>query len=256
MNEWDRFWRLLFIRELRKWWRRIAECLCDCGKITQWNMHCVKSWIKKSCGCLLIESAKKGKHKMTRTKIYRIYNWIRQRCTNKNYPEWHLYWWRGIKCEWNSFEEFRDDMYEHFIDHSNKFWWRNTSIDRIDNNGNYSKENCRWATTKEQSRNRRSNIMVWDICLLDYCKLHNLKYVTVEWRINIHWWSIDDAISIKIKERMKIKDIYQYSLDWILIKRWDCINDIYKELWIKRRNVYNCCSNISWKAWGFIWKYT
>jgi len=59
-----------------------------------------------------------------------------------------------------TFDEFKDDMYESYLRHINKFGSRNTSIERINNNGNYYKENCKWATWKEQARNRYKNNII------------------------------------------------------------------------------------------------
>ena len=64
-----------------------------------------------------------------------------------------------------TFDEFKDDMYESYLRHINKFGSRNTSIERINNNGNYYKENCKWATWKEQARNRYKNNII------TYCEL-------------------------------------------------------------------------------------
>lgn len=76
--------------------------------------------------------------------LYAIYNGIIYRCYNTKWVQYHCYWWRWIKCEWDTFEEFYNDMQPIYIK-----WY---SVDRIDNDWNYSKENCRWITRSENSR--------------------------------------------------------------------------------------------------------
>lgn len=95
-----------------------------------------------------------------RETIYVSWTLMRQRCLNEKAPDYHYYGGRGIKicARWNSFQNFFEDMQESYYLHKQKF--SNTSLDRIDVNGGYSSENCRWATRKDQSNNRTDTTMI------------------------------------------------------------------------------------------------
>lgn len=194
MEVWDKFWRLTFIEEIRVWNRRNWIFQCDCWNIKNARLCYVKKWNTNSCWCYWKEMVLKSHttHWLSKHRLFWIYNWILNRCNRKETDSYDRYWGRGIKCEWNSFEDFLSDMEDSYIE------W--LTIDRINSDGNYCKSNCRWATMKEQTRNRRSNIFVWDMCLMDYCNLHNLKYVTIQSRI-IRWWSIQEAVNAAIRTK-------------------------------------------------------
>lgn len=99
------------------------------------------------------------KHGMGETRFYRIWCGMKSRCADKKSLR---YGGRGIKvCDkWMIFEYFFLDMYKGYISHCDKFGEKNTTIDRIDNNGDYSKKNCRWTHYKNQARNKNNNILI------------------------------------------------------------------------------------------------
>lgn len=132
-------------------------CRCDCGKEKIVDGGNLPSGEVQSCGCLRNEKVRKSciTHGMTGTRFYAIFKGIQTRIYNKNREKYKIYGGRGIKCLWKNFEEFRNDMLENYQSHIKEFGIKNTSIDRIDVNGNYCKENCRWATNKQQVENRR-----------------------------------------------------------------------------------------------------
>lgn len=94
------------------------------------------------------------KHGMTGTKFYRKWNHIQSRCYRKKNKDFHHYGGRGIKCEWKNFLEFKEDMYESYLEHVKQHGEKQTTIDRMDSNKNYELSNCRWATYSMQTVNR------------------------------------------------------------------------------------------------------
>ena len=99
------------------------------------------------------------KHGMDGTKFYRKWDAMKQRCLSPNHPSFKNYGGRGITvCDrWLKFENFRDDMNESYLKHVQEFGTKNTTIERRNNNLGYSKDNCKWATQKENNGNKRSN---------------------------------------------------------------------------------------------------
>lgn len=93
-------------------------------------------------------------HGMSKTRFYRIWSGMKVRCNN---PLERAYFQRGIKvCErWGNFLNFKDDMYESYLQHCIEHGEKNTSIERKDVNGNYEPSNCKWATREEQDRNKQ-----------------------------------------------------------------------------------------------------
>ncbi len=87
-----------------------------------------------------------------------IYKGILQRSSGSLRKDSKYYKEKGIKCMWKNYQEFKKDMYNSYLKHLKKFGKKNTSIDRIDSNRNYCKENCRWATWIEQENNRKNNV--------------------------------------------------------------------------------------------------
>lgn len=176
-------------------------CRCECGteKIIQGN-HLKEGKIL-SCGCYMKEKSSSRiterniTHGLSKTRFYKIWSEMIRRCSNSNAANYSIYGGRGIKVcdEWKSFEGFYKDMYSGYK--------KGLSIDRIDVNGNYCKENCRWLDAKGQARNRRNTIYVNGVSLSELCEEKKLDYSVVWQRIHRQKWSVEKAITTPIRKR-------------------------------------------------------
>ena len=136
-------------------------CECECGNERTVMGQCLLNGDTKSCGC--INKERVTKHGLKGSRIYTIYQNMKSRCHNKNDKDYFKYGQRGIKVcqEWSDdFINFKNDMYESYLKHCEEFGEKETTLDRKDVDGDYYPNNCRWATNKEQSNNRRNTISI------------------------------------------------------------------------------------------------
>lgn len=154
-------------------------CRCDCGKIKELSIQDLKSGNTKSCGCLRKENPSRIKiNNLSGTRIHKIYHNMKTRCFNQKSERYKDYGERGIKIcdEWlGKFVGFNN-----FCDWAFKNGYNeNLTLDRIDNDGNYCPENCRWVDMKTQRRNSRNiiNITIGNEtkCLKDWCCIYGIK---------------------------------------------------------------------------------
>lgn len=183
-----------------RWW--LCECTCGGTKICQTSK--LRQGKNKSCGCLMKEHLKSGviKHGLHGTPEYVVWNNMKQRCLNPNSPTYPHYGGRGITiCDkWReSFDNFLNDMGFRPS--------KNHSIGRMNNDGPYSPDNCRWESLDEQSKNKRWTQYVdyegKSVKLIDLCKEKGIKRGLVYGRLK-KGWSIEDALNEPPKEHKNV----------------------------------------------------
>lgn len=186
--------------------RVIWKCLCNCGNIKRVISSEIKNGHVKSCGCLFKDSVKKASktHGLSKHPLYVVWQGIKRRCTNVKEKAYLHYGGRGISiCQsWLKFETFYKDM--------QPSWKPGLTIERIDVNGNYCKENCRWATRFEQSRNHRYhnkiNIDNNRILSSDVARLTGLSQSTILKRQK-RGWNGDSMLLPSMKKKYEVVDL-------------------------------------------------
>lgn len=161
-------------------------CKCECGNNIVTSKRSLLQGSTKSCGCLQKENTSNvnKKHGMINTRLYHIWNGLRQRCNNIANKDYKNYGSRGIKVceEWdNNFKSF----YDWAINNKYK---DDLTIDRIDVNGDYKPSNCRWVDYKTQANNRTDTIYI----------IHNNQTKTIQ-----EWSNIYNLPVTTIKNRLR-----------------------------------------------------
>jgi hypothetical protein len=172
-------WTILESTEMRHYpsgaQQLFIECQCDCGTIQWVGSYKLRIGHSRSCGCLQAEvtAERSTKHghapRYNKTRIYKVWCSMLGRCTNPKNPAYEDYGARGITvCErWFEFENFLEDMGEPPS---------GLTIDRLDNDKGYFKENCAWKTRIDQARNRRSSVKI---------TFDGLTLTIAEWSIRV-----------------------------------------------------------------------
>lgn len=183
------------------------ECKCDCGNTTIVIANRLKNELTRSCGCLRRESnlANKTSHGLSGTHLYAVWNGMKGRCYNPNNHNYSRYGQRGITVcdDWkDSFETFamwaKSNGYKDGL-----------SIDRIDNDGNYCPDNCRWTNTHDQNNNRSVSLMFTyngkTQNLSSWCEELNVPYFRTWQRIVQYGYTFEEAILLPVNKQHKKK---------------------------------------------------
>lgn len=215
----QRFGQFTVIRRLNKrdkWGNVFWHCRCDCGKEFPRQARLIRK--TKSCGCLSaiapVVALGREPHGMTGTPEHNIWSRMIERCTLPSLRSYAGYGGRGIRvCErWRrSFTSFYEDMGPRpSLEHS---------LDRIDNDGDYEPQNCRWATRKQQQNNRRVTIMCTlngvERPLAEWCSILGLDRNHVWRRMKKRGWSFEEAIKpIQAPTTVTVDGVTKTVIEW------------------------------------------
>jgi hypothetical protein len=179
-------------------------CVCSCGEKLTCSGSALKTGNTRSCGCLKRDTTiernitQSTTHGMTATSIYNVWASMKRRCCRPSSQDYKNYGGRGITvCErWLEFENFYEDMGDR---PSNQY-----SIERIDNDGDYCLDNCKWILTSNQAKNRRTNRRLSyngeTRIVVDWARHLNMNVHTIYSRLN-RGWSIADTLTRPLQSR-------------------------------------------------------
>lgn len=170
-------------------------CYCDCGNHVIVRGAHLSSGNISSCGC------RKGHktHLESKSRLYHIWRNMNARCLNPSNPQYESYGARGITVcnDWREYLPFRNWAL-------GNGYAENLSIDRIDNDGGYCPENCRWTTARNQANNTRKNHFITyrgeTHSLSEWARMLDIKQSTLSMRINRYGWSVEDALRKEVNQ--------------------------------------------------------
>lgn len=229
------------------------KCKCKCGKYVRVNAGNLVNGRTKSCRCIGAE--KFITHGMSGTHIHEIWLGMRARCYNQNNKSYHNYGARGITIcdEWkNDFSNF----YQWSIQNG---YQDGLSIDRIDVNGDYCPQNCRWITMEEQAKNRRNNIIITHNgetkILADWCREYNYSPTGAAQRYR-EMKKQGKEITLErlfYDGNYSKKAVNQYSIDGTFIRTWESLADAGRAGY-DRTGISMCCHGKRKSSSGYVWK--
>lgn len=198
----QRFGKLVVEQSFSKNHRGYSICRCDCGNRFVTRNDGLKSGETVSCGCYNRDRARRGDNRRTHGQagkpLYKSWQNMKNRCYNKKVRQYKDYGGRGITVcdEWR-------DSFAAFESWAMSSGYKNgLTVDRIDNDGNYCPENCRWITKQEQQSNKRNNhtaqIDGVSRTLTEWAKIYGVRPSVVNWRVN-NGWDIKQALETPVK---------------------------------------------------------
>ena len=194
----QKFHRLTVIERSSGGERVKWHCVCECGNKSIVVTSKLTSGLTKSCGCWKIEATKKARTKhgeANKTYEYRIWNAMKRRCDTPSCVGYPNYGGRGIRvCDrWV-------ESYQHFLDDMGRANGR--SIERIDNDGPYSPENCKWVDWVTQANNKRNNHRFEfngeSLTLPQWSRKTGIKRSTLSMRVFKSKWTIEEALTTPV----------------------------------------------------------
>lgn len=236
--------------EKRKAKKVVWLCKCDCGNYYEIVGTSLTSGNAKSCGCLT------KKHGMFGTRLYNVWHTMKERCYVQSQISYPAYGGRGIKVcpEWHDFIPFMEWSYQTGYDENAPRG--KCTLDRIDHNGDYCPENCRWVDIYVQQNNTRANVYLEYNGVVDTLSNHARKVgispVLAEGRY-LKGMSLSDVF--KVGRVGEIRKVAQYDKDMKLIKIWSSCMEVCETLGYNINSIRGNLAGYSKTHKGYIWKY-
>lgn len=241
------------------------KCKCECGNYVLRETYMIATGVVKSCGCARSEAIRKynasGQHSRSRLKdgrsLHPLYGtWFQMisRCENPNQKHYDRYGGRGIKVcdEWHDFWEF--------VKWSDSVGGRPNgyTLDRIDNNGNYEPNNCRWADWRTQTTNKSSNVFIeyngQSKTVTEWAECFNLNPNTLQERLK-RGWDINRSLTEKATENShysRNKILVQYDSIGNVVKKYNSLSEVQPPF--NKKSISDAiCQKSKYK--GYVWKY-
>lgn len=267
----DRYGNLVIVKEIEPHTtpcgtiRRRFLCKCDCGNTTTRTLVNLNKDNFHSCGCVdrkrIGNLNRKYTDEQRKSFLYSTWNGMRQRCLDSKSSHYKYYGERGITIcdEWmNDYTKFYDWCIANGATEE-------LTIDRIDVNGNYEPNNCRWVDTITQANNKNQNRFIEyngeKLTIMQWSRKTGIKEATIRMRLDKYGYNVGEALGYEMHKTKQYnrenrrKPVEQYSLNGKFIKLWDSAQVASVSLGISIQSIRNCAIGVYKTGNGFIWKY-